>query len=79
MLVVVTDINLGPYSRMLDSEGCAVMYGGGLFCRFAYSLVNCDGVSRARRSVVTASQPTRLFAAAVAMVKDGRQDFGFRG
>lgn len=29
-----------PYSRMLVSEGCAVMYGGGFSVMLLYSRVN---------------------------------------
>ena len=33
------------YSRMLDSDGCATMYGGGFFWIFWYSRVSCSTVS----------------------------------
>ncbi len=32
----------GSYSRIFESEGCAVMYGGGFSEMLLYSRVNCD-------------------------------------
>jgi hypothetical protein len=33
-------VDLGTYSRILDSDGCAIMYGGGFSAIVLYSRVN---------------------------------------
>ena len=58
---------VGTYSRMFDSEGWAMMYGGGFSAMVLYSRVNY-GYSELYSRMWHTRQLTLLFAARLAMV-----------